>query len=47
MFDAGLSKVEIKRKLNHIFLNIYLVKPFLFFGTNADKLHILRNKLAV
>jgi small subunit ribosomal protein S3 len=43
--DAGFFKLEISRKLDYIFLNIYLLKPFLFLGVNENKLFNLRSEL--
>lgn len=43
--EIGYSHVQIYRKLNFLFLNIHVVKPFLFLGLNENKLYSFRDSL--
>jgi len=47
LIDTCISKIEIKRKVNFLLVNIYLVKPSFVLGTNGSKLYDLRNTLSV
>jgi small subunit ribosomal protein S3 len=46
LFAAGISNIEIKRKLNFILINIFVLKPSIVMGVNEDKLFKLRNDLS-
>nr|YP_010700461.1 ribosomal protein S3 [Strombomonas costata]WCH63600.1 ribosomal protein S3 [Strombomonas costata] len=46
LFVAGISNIEIKRKLNFLVINISVVKPSVVMGINESKLFSLRNDLS-
>ena len=45
MNDAGISHVEIKRKLDFLDINIYAAKPNVILGSGGDKVFELRKSL--
>lgn len=45
LVDAGLSQVEIKRKLDFLDINLYAAKPNLVLGSNGSKVYELRKQL--
>jgi small subunit ribosomal protein S3 len=43
--ETCISKIEIKRKINFIVINVSVVKPSLVIGNNGAKLYEFKNKL--
>nr|YP_009144915.1 ribosomal protein S3 [Euglenaria anabaena]AKJ83362.1 ribosomal protein S3 [Euglenaria anabaena] len=46
LLEAGIAKVEIKRKLGFLSINVYVTKPSLVVGTNGNQLNNLRKELS-
>lgn len=46
LLDAGIAKVEIKRKSGFLTINVYVTKPSLVVGSNGSQLNDLRKDLS-
>ncbi len=45
LFVAGVSKFEIERKANKVFINIYAAKPGIIIGRNGSEIEKLKTEL--
>lgn len=45
LFTAGVPKIEIERKVNKVFLNIYSAKPGIVIGRGGSEIEKLRKEL--